>query len=48
MAQQAKNQRKFGRAKRKVNGRGNPISLFVRNKISAEQYFKLTNQSLKG
>lgn len=42
-----KNKRKFGRQKRKMANRGSAISLFVRDKITAEQYFKLTNQAVK-
>ena len=43
-----KGQRKYGRSKRKDAAKGNPMSLFVRNKISAEVYFKLINHSQKG
>jgi hypothetical protein len=43
-----KGQRKYGRSKRKDAAKGNPISLFVRNKISAEVYFKLVNHPKKG
>jgi hypothetical protein len=39
--------RKIGRSKRKAEGRGKPLSLFVRNKISAEEYFKKSNQHSK-
>lgn len=42
-----KGQRKYGRSKRKFSAKGNPISLFVRNKISGEEYFKLSNQARK-
>jgi hypothetical protein len=42
-----KGQRKYNRSKKKAAGRGNPISLFVRGKISGEEYFKLTNQARK-
>lgn len=35
-----KGAKKYGRSKRKEASKGNPISLFVRNKISAEVYFK--------
>lgn len=42
-----KNKRKYGREKRKATRKGSPISLFVRGKISGEQYFKITNQPLK-
>lgn len=37
-----KGQRKYGRTQRKLARRGSPISLFVRGKISGEEYFKLT------
>ena len=39
--------KKSGRTERKRKNRGNPISLFVRGKITAENYFKLTNQTYK-
>jgi hypothetical protein len=39
--------RKHGRQKRKSAGKGNPVSLYARGKITAEHYFKITNQSLK-
>jgi len=39
--------RKIGRAARKVKARGNAIALFVRNKISAAQYFEMTGQKIK-
>jgi hypothetical protein len=35
-----KGARKYGRSKRKNAAKGNPISLFVRNLICAEVYFK--------
>jgi len=35
-----KGNKKYGREKRKKANRGNPISQFVRNKITAEVYFK--------
>lgn len=38
---------KRGREKRKKERRGSPISLYVRNKITAEAYFKATGQSVK-
>jgi hypothetical protein len=47
MAQKVKSQRKFGKKKRKAAARTNPISLFVRDRISAADYFKLTNQGVK-
>lgn len=40
-----KGQRKYTRSKKKAAGRSNPISLFVRGKISGEEYFKQTNQA---
>jgi len=39
--------RKSGRSERKKKNKGNPISLYVRGKITAENYFKLTNQTIK-
>ena len=39
--------RKYGREKRKQANRGTAISLFVRNKISADDYFKKSAQLLK-
>lgn len=36
--------KKHGRNKRKSANRSNPISLFVRDKITAQQYWNLTNQ----
>jgi hypothetical protein len=46
MAKQEKQSkvRKAGRNARKASRRGSPISLFVRNKITGEKYFKLTKQ----
>ena len=38
---------KYGREKKKAARKGTPISLFVRGKISGEQYFRFTNQPLK-
>jgi hypothetical protein len=38
---------KCGRAKRRAARSGSPISLFVRNKITAKEYFSLTGQSHK-
>lgn len=35
---------KRGREKRKRDRRGSPISLYVKDKITAEAYFKATNQ----
>ncbi len=40
--------KKIGRTKRKNERKGNPASLFSRNKISAQEYWKLTNQKEKG
>lgn len=45
--QKVKGCRKCGRIKRKNEGKSSSISLFVRNKISAEQYFKDTGQTIK-
>jgi len=41
-----KGQRKYGRSKRKDAAKGNLISLFVRGKITAEEYLK-KNQAKK-
>lgn len=35
--------KKHGRSKRKAANKANPISLFVRGKISAAEYWKVTN-----
>jgi len=43
-----KGQRKYTRSKKKIAGRGNPISLFVRDKISAEEYFKKNKSDPQG
>jgi hypothetical protein len=45
--QKGGSQKKIGRSKRKAANRGTPISMFTRGKISAEEYFKLTAQTLK-
>jgi hypothetical protein len=45
-SQKVKGCRKCGRSARK--GVGTPISLYVRNKITAKEYFSLTGQSFKG
>jgi hypothetical protein len=37
--------KKIGRCKKKDKGRTTPLSAFVRNKISAEEYFKQTKQT---
>jgi hypothetical protein len=42
-----KGQRKYGRSGRKQARKGSPISLFVRGKISGEEYFKQSNQTRK-
>jgi hypothetical protein len=43
-----KGNKKYGRQKtKKALGRTHPISLFVRNKISAKTYWEMTNQSLR-
>jgi hypothetical protein len=39
--------KKHGRSKKKVAAKGNPISLFIRCKIDANEYFKLTHQTGK-
>lgn len=46
--QKVKGCRKCGRNKKKSANKGNAISLFVRGKITAKQYFLLTKQSCKG
>ena len=38
---------KAGRSKKKAAARSNPLSLFVRNIISAEKYFRLTKTKRK-
>lgn len=40
--------KKYGRTGKKAARRGSPISLFVRNKISGQEYFKQINQPIKG
>ena len=47
-SQKVKGCKKCGRTKRRNANKGNAISLFVRNKISAREYFSLTGQSFKG
>lgn len=42
-----KKNRKFGRTLRKNMNRSKPISLFVRNVITASQYFVMTGQKIK-
>lgn len=43
-----KGSKKIGREKkRKSEGRTHPISLFVRNKITAKVYWEMTGQSLR-
>lgn len=37
--------RKYGRAGRKRAAKGRPLSLYIRGKISGEQYFKLVGKS---
>lgn len=39
--------KKCGRAKNRQARAGSPISLFVRNKITAKDYFLLTGQAFK-
>lgn len=46
--QKVKGCKKCGRTDRRRSRFGSPISLFVRNKITAKEYFALTNQSFKG
>jgi hypothetical protein len=46
--QKVKGCRKCGRNKKKSANKGNAISLFVRNKISAREYFSLSGQTFKG
>jgi hypothetical protein len=45
--QTVKGCRKCGRGKKRLSRFGSPISLFVRDKISAKEYFRLTNQAAK-
>lgn len=45
--QKVKGCKKCGRTKRRHERSGSPISLFVRNKMSATDYFKFTHQNLK-
>lgn len=40
--------KKCGRNKKRAARYGNPISLFVRNQITAKEYFNLTLQPFKG
>lgn len=42
-----KGNKKYGRETKKRGNKGSSISLFVRNKITGEEYFRKTNQSLK-
>lgn len=42
-----KGNKKYGREKKKRERKGSIISLFVRNKITAAEYFKQTNQANK-
>ena len=37
---------KAGRMKKKIEGRSHPISLYVRGKIDAVTYFKMTGQTV--
>ena len=39
--------KKGNRAKKKAEGRTHPISLYVRGKIDAAAYFKMTNQNVR-
>lgn len=45
--QKVKGCKKSTRTKIKNAGRLTPLSAFVRNKISGQEYFKLTNQAHK-
>lgn len=45
--QKVKGCRKCGRNKKKSANKGNAISLFVRGKITAKEYFILTKQAVK-
>lgn len=45
--QKVKGCKKCGRTKKKRERSGSPISSFVRGKMSAEEYFKATGQSVK-
>jgi hypothetical protein len=45
--QKTKGCRKCGRSKKKDAGKSSFLSLLVRNKISAEEYFRKTNQKAK-
>jgi len=45
--QKVKGCRKCGRGKKRAAGKGSALSLFVRGKISAADYFKASNQSVK-
>lgn len=38
---------KIGRGKRVASGKTTPISLFIRGKINAKQYWEMTHQSLR-
>lgn len=46
-SQKVKGCRKCGRSKKRDTGKANPISFFVRGKITAEVYFKQTGQKFK-
>lgn len=46
-SQKVKGCKKCGRTKRRKERAGSPISLFVRNKITGTEYFKLTGQKTK-
>ena len=45
--QKVKGCKKASRTKKKIAGRLNPISYFVRGKISAQEYFKQTGQKVR-
>lgn len=46
-SQKTKGCKKCGRIKKKLEGRNSILSLFVRNKISGEEYFRKTDQKVK-
>lgn len=46
--QKVKGCRKCGRNKKKSANKGNAISLYVRGKITAKEYFAVTGQAFKG
>jgi hypothetical protein len=46
-SQKTKGCKKCGRIKKKEAGKSTYLSLFVRNKISGEEYFRKTDQKAK-